>query len=1150
MKTGIKYIWLLLAVWLVFLETTERVAHGEPIQGMVSYWWFDEGKGTVVYDSIGTNHGTIVGDPVWTSGQADNALDFNGASDYVQVSNVSGFETIGEPGSNVTIAAWIRKPTQNHNWDTIVCTEAFRFQISDDKKIRWEWTNGRTRDSSYSSGEISLNEWCHVVATKQGNNITFYINGNLDNSDINSRPTRAISSLEIGKNSLSGVGHDDFFDGAIDELMIFDRALTATEIQQIYQWGLAGHGEVVSLEIIGPEEVFENSSTEYKAVAQYEDGYARNVTAEVFWQVESEALGSINDKGVLTTQDLSTSESIIIHAQFTAGDVTLETEMMVQVWTLVGLEITGPENVNEYSSAQYKAVVYYDNGYIKDVTDSSDWSVQPEACGSVDTYGVLHVERVETPDYVTVYAQYTEGETVVESEKAVQIFPPVEVEITGPESIKEYSSARYKAEIRYDNGHTKEVTSSAIWSVEPETCASIDADGVLHTERIDTHDYITVYAQYTAAGTMVESEKTVQVFLPTEVEIIGPPRIATGASVNYKAIVHYNNDYDNDTTRDITDSAVWWIEPDGIVSIDSGLLQAEQIDKPMDISLFVQYPVAGTVFETELAVRIVLPGILNVPSEYETIQAGIDATIDGDEVVVAPGTYTGPGNRDIEFLGKAITVRSTDPNDPNIVAATIIDCQGSREERHHGFSFHNNEDANSILAGLTVTNAGGYRAAIYCENSSPTITNCIITNNNVNGISCRGGSPTIVNCVIVGNTTYRDYRGGGISCFSSNPIITNCIISGNVSGDGGGGINCRNSSPIIVGCTITQNKGSWAGGGIACYQSSPKITNCLISRNVGKYGGGGISCSQQSNLIVTNSVITTNAAGGGGAIYCEFSDLIINNCVISGNSAVSGAGILSRGHRNNLTIRNCTITDNVAEDGGGGINCSGTYLNLGNSILWNNKAGTSGPEIELYGRHSEPATASIAYSDIKGGQAGIHVDERGELIWGQGNIDEEPLFESLGFWDANSTPADSNDDFWIDGDYHLKLDSPCIDTGDPNFILEPNETDLDGNPRVIGPYVDMGAYEALDPIDLLLDLTENVIDLELQKGIENSLLAKLDTALEKLEDNNENNDAAAINLLEAFINAVQAQRGKKIPEADADALIATAQQIIDLLSDE
>ncbi len=89
--------------------------------------------------------------------------------------------------------------------------------------------------------------------------------------------------------------------------------------------------------------------------------------------------------------------------------------------------------------------------------------------------------------------------------------------------------------------------------------------------------------------------------------------------------------------------------------------------------------------------------------DYPTIQAAIGAAVDGDEVVCANGTYTGPGNRDIDFLGKAITVRSIDPNDPNIAAATVIDCNATPDDRHRGFWFHNGEDGNSVLDGLTIT---------------------------------------------------------------------------------------------------------------------------------------------------------------------------------------------------------------------------------------------------------------------------------------------------------------------------------------------------------------------------------------------------------------------------------------------------------------
>jgi hypothetical protein len=127
----------------------------------------------------------------------------------------------------------------------------------------------------------------------------------------------------------------------------------------------------------------------------------------------------------------------------------------------------------------------------------------------------------------------------------------------------------------------------------------------------------------------------------------------------------------------------------------------------------------------------------------------------------------------------------------------------------------------------------------------------------------------------------------------------------------------------------------------------------------------------------------------------------------------------------------------VSEFQGGGIyNLEGQRLRLDNCIFWGNNA-LEGSQIA----DNEPNTTVVSFSDIQGGWQGE----------GAGNIDSEPLFVDPGYWDANG--------LWVDGDYHLLPDSPCIDAGDPNYVPEPNEKDLDGRPRVMGGRIDMGAYE-------------------------------------------------------------------------------------------
>jgi parallel beta-helix repeat protein len=519
---------------------------------------------------------------------------------------------------------------------------------------------------------------------------------------------------------------------------------------------------------------------------------------------------------------------------------------------------------------------------------------------------------------------------------------------------------------------------------------------------------------------------------------------------------------------------------------------------------------------------------LLVPTQYPAIQSAIDAAVDGDTVIVAPGTYTGSGNRDIDFLGKAITVRSTDPNDPNIVTATIIDCNGTETEFHRGFYFHNGEDSNSVLDGFTITNgvtlpsrgtdSGG---GIACSGSSPTISNCRITDNvayskgggiycydsnatitgcTVTGNSARYGgglfacNGSITNCTIIGNSA--DYSGGGLA--RCDGPVTNCIITGNSASEGGGLFDCDGSitnctikgnsnsglnrcSGPITNCIVTGNTTSGSGGGL-CDCDGP-VSGCIITDNTARCDGGGLlSCDGP----ITSCIINGNSAtglynGGGGLCVCMGP---IMNCTITGNKCQLEGGGLAHCHGgpisnciivNNTSgldgggmyncrglINNCTISGNTADRWGGGV-FSYAYATITNCILWSNRA-TSGPEIALHRvRYSKPSTLKISYSDIQGGEAQVYILSN-TLIWDSGNIDTDPCFVQPGYWaDANEPNiiVESNDPnaVWVDGDYHLLPTSPCINTGDPNYVPEPNETDLDGLPRIIGGRIDMGAYE-------------------------------------------------------------------------------------------
>ncbi len=190
------------------------------------------------------------------------------------------------------------------------------------------------------------------------------------------------------------------------------------------------------------------------------------------------------------------------------------------------------------------------------------------------------------------------------------------------------------------------------------------------------------------------------------------------------------------------------------------------------------------------------PGPLYVPSQYHTIQDAIDHSWNSGTVWVADGVYRGPGNREIDFKGKAITVRSE--NGPE---NCIVDCEGTETDRHRGFQLYNGEKLDSVLDGFTITNGyARYGGAIYCG----------------------GVSPVIRNCIIRGNVAV--YNGGGV--YGGMGIIANCVISGNVAADNGGGV--ADFDGLITSCTIVGNAAQYGSGLYGC---EGMVSNCIVWDN-------------------------------------------------------------------------------------------------------------------------------------------------------------------------------------------------------------------------------------------------------------------------------------------------------------------------------
>ncbi len=445
--------------------------------------------------------------------------------------------------------------------------------------------------------------------------------------------------------------------------------------------------------------------------------------------------------------------------------------------------------------------------------------------------------------------------------------------------------------------------------------------------------------------------------------------------------------------------------------------------------------------------------------------------------VAIEGGYAGfsepdPNARHID-LHETILSGDLDGDDVEVADPCDLRDEPTRAENSYHVSTANGTDASAILNGLTI--AGGNAnhvphspmwdftkirgGGVYNEDGGAVFSNCTFVGNFAGGgggIYNKGGDLLLVNCTFAGNCARPVFdpvwgwsgngSGGGMGNRGGNPMLTDCTFSGNFASSGGGMDN-SGGGPTLRRCTFSGN--SAIGGGGMYNGSSPDVTqtltDCTFSGNSATTGGGMSHCSGNPTL-VNCTFIGNSAVNGGGMFYYEsiYGNPTLIGCTFSGNSASDEGGGMYNWDAD-LTVTNCTLSGNSAEHGGG-IHNKGSSPTLTNCIVW----GNDGEEIN-------GSPADVTYSDIEGG-------------WpGEGNIDVDPCFADVGYWDPNGTPNDPNDDFWIDGDYHLKSEgwrwdanrkvwtwdevtSPCIDAGNPGCPLgnEPNEPN---NIRI-----NMGAY--------------------------------------------------------------------------------------------
>ncbi|MBN2018874.1 MAG: LamG domain-containing protein [Sedimentisphaerales bacterium] len=212
---------------------------------LVSWWKFDEASGTVAYDSAGDNDGQLIGGPTWTTGHIDGALDFDGVNDYVEM----GDTVKNHLGMDYTVSAWIKADTLTGNHQIAAYRDSkshndpppLLFQLHQaEAHVQFIVTdNYEHQVTATYTNALTAGAWYHIAGVRSGNTLNVYVNGQ-SGMPGSGTLTGTISSdnLKIGALLCSGAPVTSFFDGVIDDVRIYSRALSAEEVWQLYQSGL------------------------------------------------------------------------------------------------------------------------------------------------------------------------------------------------------------------------------------------------------------------------------------------------------------------------------------------------------------------------------------------------------------------------------------------------------------------------------------------------------------------------------------------------------------------------------------------------------------------------------------------------------------------------------------------------------------------------------------------------------------------------------------------------------------------------------------------------------------------------------------------------------------------------------------------------
>ncbi len=459
--------------------------------------------------------------------------------------------------------------------------------------------------------------------------------------------------------------------------------------------------------------------------------------------------------------------------------------------------------------------------------------------------------------------------------------------------------------------------------------------------------------------------------------------------------------------------------------------------------------------------RVHISGDIQVPADYPTIQAGIDAAEDGDRVIVGPGTY--PENvvwdaKDIDVLGAGPATCIVDGGG----VGRVFDISNTPATAElAGFTLRNGavpvdapRGAGMILlySSLAITDVvftgnamavqGGVGAGLFSDRSDPTLTSCVFRGNVCDGQGggcyVNGGNLQFIGCEFVDNTSTS--WGAGLGGVAESVQLIDCTISSNTSngGGGGGGVHLVWTDLTVTGCVFDQNSAlNGNGGGLNTDGAFLSIVDTSFTGNVAGKSGGLVAGNMDTGTLtrVTCSGNEATNGSGGTGLYSAAS-LTVTDCDFVGNTTAEGdaGGLLY--WEGNATITGCNFTGNEAgRDGGGVYAIYATNLNFVGNVIANNVCSASGGGMRVI----NCPDATIAGNRVVKNQgqprnSGIVTDVSDGITYSGNTIAHNA---SGGILDSSSDVTVANSILWGNGTDLLALDATvsysCVGVSEGNF---------------------------------------------------------------------------------------------------------------------